>query len=104
MFCFKVYLIKKIIVDINPWFASLLALGTASADLAHFGMLSYIFPNTITPSLELRTGSSASDSPTPPDFFLWGYLKEKVYVDKPSTIAELMDKIQQACAELPMEI
>ena len=27
------------------------------------------------------------------DFFLWGYLKEKVYVDKPATIQELKDEI-----------
>ena len=30
---------------------------------------------------------------TPLDFFLWGYLKEKVYVDKPATIKELKDEI-----------
>ena len=30
---------------------------------------------------------------TPLDFFLWGYLKEKVYVDKPATIQELKDEI-----------
>src|SRR5215469_14707821 len=30
---------------------------------------------------------------TPLDFFLWGYLKEKMYVDKPATIQELKDKI-----------
>ena len=30
---------------------------------------------------------------TPLDFFLWGYLKEKVYVNNPRTIQELMDEI-----------
>ncbi|XP_075149032.1 uncharacterized protein LOC142222665 isoform X2 [Haematobia irritans] len=30
---------------------------------------------------------------TPLDFFLWGYLKEKVYVDKPATIQEQKDDI-----------
>lgn len=30
---------------------------------------------------------------TPLDFFLWGYLKEKVYVNKPRTIQELKDEI-----------
>lgn len=30
---------------------------------------------------------------TPLDFFLWGYLKKKVYVDKPATIQELKDEI-----------
>lgn len=37
---------------------------------------------------------------TPPDFFLWGYLKNIVYMDKPSTLAELRSRIEQACAEL----
>ena len=26
---------------------------------------------------------------TAPDFFLWGYLKEKVYVNKPQTLDQL---------------
>ncbi|XP_053949535.1 uncharacterized protein LOC128857797 [Anastrepha ludens] len=30
---------------------------------------------------------------TPLDFFLWGYLKEKEYVDKPATIQELKNEI-----------
>ncbi|XP_075149038.1 uncharacterized protein LOC142222673 [Haematobia irritans] len=30
---------------------------------------------------------------TPLNFFLWGYLKEKVYVDTPATIQELKDEI-----------
>ena len=30
---------------------------------------------------------------TPLDFFLWGYLKDKVYVNKPRTIQELKDEI-----------
>ena len=30
---------------------------------------------------------------TPLDLLLWGYLKEKVYVDKPATIQELKDEI-----------
>jgi transposase len=38
---------------------------------------------------------------TPPDFFLWGYLKNIVYRDRPSTLDELRDRIEQACAEIP---
>ena len=41
---------------------------------------------------------------TPPDFFLWGYLKHKVYAHRPRTIVELMDRIRQACAEIPIEM
>lgn len=37
---------------------------------------------------------------TPPDFFLWGYLKQNVYRVRPSTIAELRDKISHVCNEV----
>jgi hypothetical protein len=32
---------------------------------------------------------------TPPDFFLWGYLKGRVYRNKPRTLAELEANIRQ---------
>ena len=41
---------------------------------------------------------------TPPDFFLWGYLKNIVYKDKPSTLIELSSRIEQACAQLQPSI
>ena len=41
---------------------------------------------------------------TAPDFFLWGYLKEKVYRDKPATIEELKENIRIEIAALTPEI
>ena len=41
---------------------------------------------------------------TPPDFFLWGYLKSKVYVNKPRTVAELKDNIREEIAAIPAEM
>lgn len=32
---------------------------------------------------------------TPPDFFLWGYLKSKVYTNKPRTLAQLRANIRR---------
>ena len=32
---------------------------------------------------------------TPPDFFLWGYLKGKVYINKPNTLQELKNIIAE---------
>ena len=32
---------------------------------------------------------------TPPDFFLWGYLKERVYINKPNTLSELKVNITE---------
>ena len=37
---------------------------------------------------------------TAPDFWLWGYLKDKVYVNKPRTIQELKANIQQKILSL----
>lgn len=37
---------------------------------------------------------------TSPDFFLWGYLKDKVYKEKPTTRENMMDRITSACAEI----
>ena len=39
----------------------------------------------------------ASNSPdlSPPDFFLWGYLKDRVYAGKPRTITELKEAIRE---------
>lgn len=38
----------------------------------------------------------------PCDYFLWGYLKSRVYrAPRPSTIAELQARITESCAEIP---
>lgn len=37
---------------------------------------------------------------SPPDFFLWGYLKNIVYKDRPSNLTELRNRIATACAEI----
>ena len=37
---------------------------------------------------------------SPCDFFLWGYLKDKVCQDRPATIAQLRERISTACAEI----
>ena len=41
---------------------------------------------------------------TPPDFFLWGYLKSKVYVNKPHTLEELKTNIRQEIAAIPVKM
>jgi len=37
---------------------------------------------------------------TSPDFFLWGYLKDKVYKEEPTTRENMIDRIRNACAEI----
>ena len=40
----------------------------------------------------------------PCDFFLWGYLKSKVYSNRPQSIEELKDAIRQEIASIPHEM
>ncbi|KYN38913.1 hypothetical protein ALC56_06702, partial [Trachymyrmex septentrionalis] len=37
---------------------------------------------------------------TPLDFFLWGYLKSQVYVNKPTTTRALKEEIQRCINEI----
>lgn len=56
--------------------------------------------------------SRFGDVPWPPrspdlsacDFFLWGYLKDKVYPYKPRTLQELKTAIRQEIARIPQEM
>jgi hypothetical protein len=41
---------------------------------------------------------------TPCDFFLWGWLKERVYRDQPASVSQLREKIQAACAQLSKDM
>jgi hypothetical protein len=38
------------------------------------------------------------------DFFLWGYLKDKVYAAKPVTVRELKEEIERKCLQIPNEM
>ena len=40
----------------------------------------------------------------PPDFFLWGYLKDRVYQDKPKTLTELKEKITDECKAIKPDV
>ncbi|CAK9806307.1 hypothetical protein ANTPLA_LOCUS4829 [Anthophora plagiata] len=40
---------------------------------------------------------------TPADFFLWGYLKSKVYVSAPRSLQELKDAIRKEITEIMLE-
>ena len=38
------------------------------------------------------------------DFFLWGYLKEKVYAQRPHTVQQLKDYIREEIQEIPVNM
>ena len=41
---------------------------------------------------------------TPLDFYLWGYVKDKVYVDAPKSIQELKEKIRAVIDEIELQM
>ena len=41
---------------------------------------------------------------TPIDFFLWGYLKDNVYGNKPRTIDALKLEIERQCRDIPNDM
>ena len=46
---------------------------------------------------------SRSPGLTSPDLFLWGYLKERVYVNKPETLEQLKENINREMREVVPE-
>ncbi|GFV66037.1 uncharacterized protein TNCV_1440441 [Trichonephila clavipes] len=41
---------------------------------------------------------------TPPDYFLWGYVKLLVYADKPQTLDHLEDNIRRVIADIQAQM
>jgi len=61
------------------------------------------FPNRIISKNGDLTWPLRSPDLSAPDFFLWGYLKEKVYINKPRTLEELKTNIQEQIALITPE-
>ena len=40
----------------------------------------------------------------PPDFFLWGYLKDRVYANRPHTINDLKANITHEISQIPRQM
>ncbi|EFN61939.1 hypothetical protein EAG_00101, partial [Camponotus floridanus] len=41
---------------------------------------------------------------TSPDFYLWGYLKNTVYRNRPTTRADMIQRVTQACLNIPRQV
>ena len=70
---------------------------TAHTARATVELLRQIFGHRIISRNSEISWPSRSPDLMPPDYFLWGYLKERVYINKPHTIQKLKDNI---CAEI----
>lgn len=74
---------------------------TAGATLA---VLSEKFPGRIISRFGDVNWPPRSCDLTPLDFFLWGYVKSRVYANKPETLEHLKNNIRQVIAEIPPEM
>ena len=65
-----------------------------------------VFANRMLALKSRRGDSWAPSSPdmNPADFFLWGYLKEKVYSPPPTTIPALKRKIRDEFRKIPEQM
>ena len=81
------YTIEQRVFIINYYFSSKIIL----SDEAHFHLDGFVNRQNWPPrSCDL----------TPLDFFLWGYLKSQVYVNKPTTTRALKEEIQRCINEI----
>ena len=68
------------------------------------GVLRELFPGRLI-SLRGDVGWPArSPDLSPCDFFLWGYLKEKVFKHRPRSLEDLKERIRQKIDAIPPEI
>lgn len=76
---------------------------------AHFARIVREFLNLNYPNRWIGRGGPVAWPPrspdlTPPDFFLWGYLKNIVYSTVPTTPEDLKERIRQACRSIPENV
>ena len=68
------------------------------------GILRKQFPGRVISRNGDYNWPSRSCDLTPLDFFLWGYMKDKVYTDAPQSIEELKGKIRVVIDEVEPQI
>ena len=71
---------------------------------ATMALLNEKFPGRIISRNSEVNWSPRSCDLTPLDFFLWGYLKSKVYANKPTTVQQLKDEIRRHIGEIADEL
>ena len=76
---------------------------------AHYGRIVRDWLDTTFPNRWIgRRGPiewpARSPDLTPPDFFLWGVLKDKVFAQRPRTISELREVIIQECERIEPQL
>ena len=67
-------------------------------------ILNDVFPNRVISRNGAIPWPPRSPDLTPCDFFLWGYLKSKVYEERPRTIEELKARISLEIKRVPQRM
>jgi hypothetical protein len=86
-------------LDVNePWFQQ-------DGAPPHFGTIVRDFLDETFPGKWIGRRGSVEWPPrspdlTPCDYFLWGYLKSRVYANRPSTLQQLEDNIRNECEHI----
>lgn len=86
----------------NMWFQQDGA--TAHTARATTDILKEAFPGRLISRFGDLHWPARSPDLTVPDFFLWGFLKSRVYVNKPQTLEALKENIRQECENLSPEV
>uniref|UniRef100_A0A0N5C9I2 DUF4817 domain-containing protein n=1 Tax=Strongyloides papillosus TaxID=174720 RepID=A0A0N5C9I2_STREA len=92
------YLVPELVNTIGMWFQQDEA--TAHITMRTINLLKTIFSNRIISRNSEISWPLRSPDLSAVDFFLWGYLKERVYKDKPKTLEELKNNIQNEINEI----
>jgi hypothetical protein len=77
---------------------------TAHTTPANIGLLRTRFPGRVISRFGDVNWPPRSCDLTPLDFFLWGYVKDKVYANHPQTIPDLKTNIRRTINEIPDEM
>lgn len=75
----------------------------------HFALIVRDFLNQTYPNRWIGRGGpiawpARSPDLTSPDFYLWGYLKNVVYEQQPTTREDMMERIRTACRNIPRNV
>ncbi|OXU20115.1 hypothetical protein TSAR_016502 [Trichomalopsis sarcophagae] len=78
-------------------------------DPPHYARLVRNFLNDRFPNRWIGRGGPIAWSPrspdlTPLDFYLWGYLNDTVYRERPTTANDMRISIENACANIPRNV
>ena len=89
-------------IDVNTWMMQ-------DGAPPHYGIIVRNWLNEKFPEKWIGRRGSVEWPPrspdlTPLDFFLWGYLKSKVYQTRPQTLQELRQRIERICATVTVEM